>query len=513
MNSFKIVYTSDVHGQLGAIHYPTNTTGFMGLSRLATYLKQQTSPVLYIDNGDILQGSPLMDYARQDEGIANPAALALNRLNAKYITLGNHDFNYGLPYLFQYVNEVDATLLCANVFQDGQPLGESFVVDTSFGIKLGLIGVTTAYVPQWEQPEHIQGLTFHAAQEIVRSLVDHHRQSVDLLVVVYHGGFESDPITKQPLGRATIENEAVAIAAIPGVDVILTGHQHMSVVHPSLTPKLIQPAMNAREFGVVTVTHQASVVTRVDVELVQNHFEEEPSFVEQFRPLEESTAEWLDQPLGVFESDLRVDSALDVRKQPHLLVDWIHELQYSSYQADISVVSLPNEIAGFYGSVSVRDIAATFVFANTVSVLSMSGRALHEALEQTAAYFELHNSEVVTSPAFLVPKVEHYNYDMYQGIEYAFDLTKPVGQRLVRCLFQGKPLDLSKEYTVVCNNYRAAGGGDYRSFETAQVLVEFDQSYFDMAVSFVKKHHPVRVAKKSKFTLITTVEGADPTIR
>lgn len=504
MKSFKIIYTSDVHGQLGATYYPRNTKDMMGLSRLATFLKNQQEYMLYLDNGDLLQGSPLMDYSRLNNTPKNPAATAMNLLNASYITLGNHDFNYGLPYLKEYISQVNATLLCANVFMDHKPLGESIVIDSRFGVKVGFIGVTTAYVPHWEQEEFIRGLTFNSASETVARLVAQHRSSVDLMVVVYHGGFEKNPATQLPIGRQTIENEAAAISVIPGVDVLLTGHQHVSMEYQNQTPKLLQPAMNAKEFGVVDVVVKEQQIVDVKVALVQNTFSEDSDYVEQFRELETNTSNWLDQTIGYVESDLRVSSVLDVRKQPHRLVDWIHQLQRSTYDTDISVVSLPNDMAGFQGKVTVRNLSATFVFANTLTVLSMSGRAILEALEQTATYFEVEDGQLITSPNFLSPKVEHYNYDMYQGIEYVFNISKPVGHRVVKCTFAGNPLDETHFYRVICNNYRAGGGGDYEMFEAAEVLVEIDKSYFDMASDFIKKFHPVTVELISNFTVKTT---------
>ena len=502
MKTFKIAYTSDVHGQLGAVHYPTNTKAMFGLSRLATYLKEQAESVLYIDNGDLLQGSPLMDYSRQQEGSENPAAKAMNLLQASYITLGNHDFNYGLNYLQDYLHQVNATLLCANVLLQGQPIGESFVCDKRFGIRLGLIGVTTAYVPHWEPEEHLQGLRFVSAAATVQQLIATHRKDVDLMVVVYHGGFETNPLTNKPMGRQTIENEAAAIAAISGVDVLLTGHQHMSMQHQSLVPKLLQPAMNVREFGEVQVTTNNHSVVHVEVALIQNNFPEDLNFVAAFDDLEAATSAWLDTPIGTFEDDLRVRSVLDVRQQPHRLVDWIHQLQRHACDADISIVSLPNEMAGFQGDVTIRDVAATFVFANTLAVLSMTGSAILAALEQTATYFEVEQGRLVTSPAFLSPKVEHYNYDMYQGIEYVIDASQPVGHRVRSCLFQGTPIDPTHRYKVVCNNYRAGGGGDYSMFEAADVLMELDRSTFDLAMDYIQKNHPVRVAMASVFTVL-----------
>lgn len=78
-----------------------------------------------------------------------------------------------------------------------------------------------------------------------------------------------------------------------------------------------------------------------------------------------------------------------------------------------------------------------------MTVLELSGQDIRDALEQTARYFELNASgEVVVNPAYMTPKPQHYNYDMWGGLEYELDISKPVGSRVVRLEREGKPLDM-----------------------------------------------------------------------
>ena len=489
MKKIKVIYTSDVHGHILASDYTSKQRASLGLSRLSSYLKSVREPYIYIDNGDILQGSPFVDVARK-KGYKNPCATALNILGARYVTLGNHDFNYGLEHLKDYIDSLNATLLCANVLDHGQPLGESFSIDAIEGIRVGFIGLVTAYVPQWEQPEHIQGLTFLSAAQTAQDIIQKHRHEVDVLVVVYHGGFETHPVTLESMGRQTMENEAMAIAAIKGVDVVLTGHQHM----PTLIqqhPLLIQPAVNGQQFGVVEI-HQEGETFQCKGELLDNTFPVDEDFEKEFKDIEEATQQWLDEPIGQVTLDMRVSDPLTLRSTNHPLTAFCHSLQRGVSDADISIVSFPNHIPGFDQHVTVRDLAATFIYDNTLCEIKIRGDQLLLAMEQTAAYFTIQDQQLQISDAFLYPKVEHYNYDLYDGVDYTIDVTKPVGQRITDCTLQGQPLNPEMYYTVVLNNYRANGGGDYSMFQSAELIKNIDTTLFQLAIDAIITKQPIQ---------------------
>lgn len=116
-------------------------------------------------------------------------------------------------------------------------------------------------------------------------------------------------------------------------------------------------------------------------------------------------------------------------------------MQLRASGAQLSAVSLANEVMGFGESVTRRNILASYPYSNTLMVLEITGATLRAAMERSAAYFDLDERGCLTiSETFLLPKVEHYNYDYYAGVEYRMDVTKPVGERVVLLQYQGKPV-------------------------------------------------------------------------
>lgn len=495
-----IFYTSDIHGRILSQHDILDKSIPVGLSRLSTFFAQQNVPFLYLDNGDILQGAAVMDQSRDD--LVNPAALALNKLGCEFYTLGNHDFNYGLPYLFEYIKQMNGVLLLANVFQNNQPLGMPFTVVEREGIRIGLIGVTTAYIPHWELPEHIQGLKFVSAEKAVRELLPSLREKVDVVAVLYHGGIEQDLTTSEPIGRQTIENEGVAISNIDGVDIVLSGHQHMLVS----SSKILQPGVEGTHIGMVTITKTEEEIT-ISPSLIQNDSVVDETFEAMFSTLQQKTIQWLDQHVGYTDQDFRANDPLSLRAKPHPLVSWIHQLQFAQTNADISVVSLPNDVRGFQKDISNRDLLNAFVYPNTLFEVAMTGAQIKKAMEQSAAYFSLEEGQVVVSSSFLQPKVEHYNYDMYAGIEYKIDLTKPVGERIRDVMFHQQPLLDQTIYRVVLNNYRANGGGDYEMFQQATVIQEHDVTLLQLSERALKASPSLHIDITPTFVLVTEEAG------
>ncbi len=185
------------------------------------------------------------------------------------------------------------------------------------------------------------------------------------------------------------------------------------------------------------------------------------------------------------------------------LANFLNQVQLEASGADISCASLANEVKGLPKEVTIRDVVTTYIYPNTMVVLEVDRAILKVALERCAAYFAVTVEGVKIADAFLKPKEEHYNYDYYSGIDYTYDLTKPIGQRVTSILYRGRELPENQKLSLVMNNYRATGTGGYDCFKTCPILKDIQISTSDIIIDYIKKHPVVAVDDKSYYKVIT----------
>ena len=160
----KILATSDMHGYIMPTSYSEKKMDLpFGTAKAATMLKKLRAsakgPVFQIENGDFIQGSPLSYYVRKAETHSVEAITKIiNQMNYDVSILGNHEFNYGLDYLKETIASYQQPVLAANILgKDGQPyFGQPYVIIEKQGVKVAILGVTTQYIPHWEQPATVK---------------------------------------------------------------------------------------------------------------------------------------------------------------------------------------------------------------------------------------------------------------------------------------------------------------------------------------------------------------------
>ena len=153
-----IYFTSDLHGYIYPTDYRSSEEKELGLFKCASRFHKDGN-TLVIDGGDILQGSPLGAFCHDTVGSAARFADMMNRCGYDYITLGNHDFNYGMPYLNSYLDALQACCVCENVRRDGAGVRFPVRIHTLENeLRIGIVGIVTDYVNIWEKPEHLAGI-------------------------------------------------------------------------------------------------------------------------------------------------------------------------------------------------------------------------------------------------------------------------------------------------------------------------------------------------------------------
>jgi 2',3'-cyclic-nucleotide 2'-phosphodiesterase/3'-nucleotidase len=498
-----IIYTSDVHGQISTYDFVFQNNNKSGLSRLSTFLKQYKNDYILIDNGDILQGSPFLNYCRENQ-LIDPLSKSINLLSYDYFIPGNHDFNYGLDYLDKFINGIHATTLCSNILQSNKtPYYKPYEIKEINGIKIGIIGATTAYIPKWEKPEHIKDLTFISAYESVKKYCHMIKDEVDAIIVSYHGGYEKDLKTGDLLCRPSIENEGYHIFEIPEVDVLLCGHQHLPTVFKKGLKTTIQPANQASSFGLIELTFdKENKLIKNDVQLIKNDFDIDQDYENKFSKLIHATNQSLDESIGQILCDMKIHDQFLDRLNNHIFFQFINMIQRELTHADISLASLPNDALGLSKCVTKRELAANFVYVNALVKMEITGEILKTALEKNSNYLTLKDGNIVVNPSYIHPKLEHYNFDIYDGINYTYKVSNPIGKRVIELTYHKKPIKDSDTLTICLNSYRANGGGDFFMFTKGKVIEVYEISYVDIMVDYIKKHPQLMMVSKNQFKTI-----------
>ncbi|WP_322989764.1 metallophosphoesterase, partial [Hoeflea sp.] len=187
----RIMETTDLHVHVFPYDYygdkPNDT---MGLARTASIIDQNRAEArnsILIDNGDFLQGNPMGDYVAYERGMKDgdlpPIIAAMNVLGYDCGTLGNHEFNYGLDYMFKVMAGANFPMVCANVTQGSLATNprdddlflkpyiilERTITDgagAEHPIRIGLIGFVPPQIMTWDA-RHLTGKA--ATRDIVKT--------------------------------------------------------------------------------------------------------------------------------------------------------------------------------------------------------------------------------------------------------------------------------------------------------------------------------------------------------
>ncbi|MFE1242630.1 bifunctional metallophosphatase/5'-nucleotidase [Fictibacillus sp. NPDC058756] len=506
-----IYVTSDIHGNVLPLTYGNNEKAELGLAKAAALIKEEMKKrdnCLLIDNGDLIQGTPLTyHYARMGTESINPMALLLNELEFDAAVIGNHEFNYGLPLLQKTVNESNFPWLAANIVleESCEPIfGQPYLIKNfRSGCKIAVLGLTTQHIPNWENPEHIKGIAFLDAVETAKKWIPVLKEKADIVIVSYHGGFERDIESGEPTETLTGENQGYQLCMeVEGIDVLLTGHQHRLIENKEINGvTVIQPGTQGTSVGHVEVTVRNNngsweVVSKKSNLLSAKGYDPDQTVLNLITPYEEKAQEWLDQPIGVIEGDMEITDPMETRLKDTPLIEFINKVQLDAAGTEISSTALfDNRSKGFSSLVTMRDIVSNYIYPNTLKVVEITGSDMREALERSASYFVLNEDGTVgVNPAFSVPKPQHYNYDMWEGIRYTIDLSKPFGHRITELTFKGDEVDDHAVYQVVMNNYRAGGGGDYHMFKGKRVVKDIPIDVSELMANYLLKRGTIQAS-------------------
>ncbi|MET7967267.1 5'-nucleotidase C-terminal domain-containing protein [Micromonospora sp. NPDC005305] len=512
-----VLGTSDTHGNVYNWDYYRDAEfddskhNDVGVAKLATLVNQiraerKGKATLVLDAGDTIQGTPLATYYAKQEpitetGATHPMANAMNVLKYDAVTLGNHEFNYGLPLLATWIGQLGFPALAANAINEktGKPAFLPYVIkEVDLGghgapkLKVGILGLTNPGVAIWDKANVEGKLVFADMVATAAKWVPVMRErGADVVIISAHGG---DSGTSSYGPELPNENPVALIAEqVPGIDAILFGHAHNEVPQKFVTNKATgaqvltsEPSkwgqrLTRMDFTLTREKGRWTVVGKGSTMLNTNSVVEDPAVLAAVRGQHTKTVGYVNQVVAQSEVEL---STVESRYKDTPILDFINHVQAEVVTAALAgtqYASLPvlSQASPFSrtavfpaGDVRIRDVAGLYVFDNTLEAVVMTGAEVKAYLEYSAKYFvtvpvgATVNPETISDPA-----VPDYNYDVISGLDYDIDISKPVGQRITRLVLPGTdtPVAADAQFVVAVNNYRRSGGGNFPGIVKTQV--------------------------------------------
>lgn len=501
MKTLKIFQTSDIHGNIFPTNYVENRNiGLAKVSSLIEKRKQNTNHTLILDSGDVLQGNSLAFYNEKFNNIDPSIIDAFNTIGYEGVTLGNHEFNYGLDYLTSHYTKFTGPILNANI--EGLPFQtKPYSIYDFDGLKVAVIGLTTSFIPNWEQPNNIKGLTFISPLDAYKQYEDEMEENSDIIIVNYHGGFESsvedgitltEPDTSENVGSKLL-------TTFDSIDIMLTGHQHRTISTTTNGVVCSQPGCNGAQITEITIDIENKAITSNKLVQVDN-VEPDQKIIDIFTEQNNNCNDYLDIALTTLDRDITIDDVVDARRNGHPFLSFLGQAFTSYMDADFVALSLFDTAIGFSKDVTIRQVNQNYPFPNTIMKIEITGKQMVEAIKQGAQYYTLIAGEIAINPSYIAPKLKHYNYDMYWGIQYTVNVGE--GDNLITdVLVDNAPIELDKTYTMLVSNYRYNNRGDYPVYNDVKLLSESQDDAIEILLSYLSSNEHIIVDDTINFTI------------
>ncbi len=506
----RLIATTDLHMSLTGEPLPGTANGTAGLAGLATAVEaarcEAGGASLLFDVGDTLQGNAMADYIAQScPDAPHPIYGAFNLLGYDAVTFGNHDVDFGLEIFDGFRRALSAPMVNANMRRrDGGPGWRRFeVIETEVApgrtVRIGVTGVLPPRVMRWNRHHlHDRAEVLPCADAVETVLPDIRAAGADLVIVLAHCGIV-------PPGHPDEDEQAaLAVAAVPGVDVVLCGHQHRTFPGqdiPALAGRIdpirgaldgkpaIMPGWNGEKIGVLDLDlERADGAWRVTGHRAGFRVAGAPDrrVTGLAAPYLSAVQDRLAEPLG--RTSVPLDTTLAALADSSAVRAMRAAFEGAgkaalSTDCPIVAAAAPFRTGGRSGpgaftrirsgTLTRGDVADLCPYPNRMVAISATGRDIVDWLEMAAIHFgTLNGSGPVRR--LLQPEVPGYNFDSLSGFHYEIDVTQPprfgVGGELldpearrVRNLTRdGRAVRDADRFVVVVTSYRAGGGGNYR---------------------------------------------------
>ena len=495
-----ILGTTDLHGNVWGFSYEDNAeTDADGMARVYTYVQEvraENPNTILTESGDFIQGTIMTDdlFNKFPEK-EHPVVAAMNFMGYDAITAGNHEFNWGITNMQTILGRSNAPVLAANVKDANGELvtGAGWTIVDRAGVKIAIIGVVTPNVPVWDGgKEGIDDCTYEAANVAVRNAIAEIGDQADILVVSAHMGLEPEFDTENGSDGAY-----KILEDCPEIDVLQVGHYHVTV-NEKIGDTIVVGGRNAaKEVSRIDLTLDADKnIVDAKVEIVpMEGYEPNQELRDLIKDAHEAAISYIqDDVVGSAAAKFQPEDEISGIPQGWLedtaVLDLINKIQMETAQADVSACALFKVTSDLpEGELNYGNVFDIYKFDNTLYRVTVTGAELKAYMEWSVSYYNQWQEGDVTIS--FNPDQPSYLYDVFAGVDYEIDLSKPVGERIQNVMFKGEPLADDQTLTLAVNNYRFSSALKSKGLVAGDKEWESSGSIRDMIVAYLAENSPV----------------------
>ncbi|HHT7150556.1 2',3'-cyclic-nucleotide 2'-phosphodiesterase [Bacillus thuringiensis serovar andalousiensis] len=566
----RILETSDIHVNLmNYDYYQTKTDNKVGLVQTATLVnkaREEAKNSVLFDDGDALQGTPLGDYVANkiknqensvDSNYVHPLYRVMNLMKYDVISLGNHEFNYGLDYLKEVTSKTKIPVINSNVYiddHDGNDENDEHYFDRPYHIlekevvdeagkkqivKIGVMGFVPPQIMNWDKANLEGQVKAKDIVETAKKMVPKMKaEGADVIVALAHSGVDKSGY------NVGMENASYYLTEVPDVDAVLMGHSHTEVQDIFNGVPVVMPGVFGSNLGIIDMQLK-KVNGKWEVQKGQSKpqlrpiadskgnplVESDQKLVNEIKDEHEKTIEYVNTHVGETKAPINSYFSL-VQDDPSVQIvtnaqKWYveQELKKPEYEKikDIPVLSAgaPFKAGGrngatYYtdipaGTLAIKNVADLYVYPNTLYAVKVNGAQVKEWLEMSAGQFNTIDPKKTEEQPLVNIGYPTYNFDILDGLKYEIDVTQPAKydkdgkvvnantNRIVNMTYEGKPVADDQEFIVATNNYRGSSQ-TFPGVSKGEVVYQSQDETRQIIVKYMQKIKNIDPAADQNWT-------------
>lgn len=534
-----ILHTNDVHARIeetnkyGGPCEPADSVAkkcFGGVARRQTAIKdirQTHRNVLLLDAGDQFQGTVWFNVYK---GLAT--AFFMNRLGYDAMTLGNHEFDMGPPPLVTFLRALNFSVVSSNIDVSSEPkwpqrekLFNKSMVFNIGGEKIGVVGYVTKETKWLSYPGKY--IKFYDEVSSVRQQVNMlKRRGINKFIALGHSGIEVD----------------IEIAkSVPDIDIVIGGHtntflytgtapsneqpygQYPLVVNPTARPQKNVLVVQAYTFGKYLGNLKVTFDSRGEIIhytgnpiLLSGSLKQDEEILGEVTKRRGRVSEYSKIPLGrthVFLDGRRETCRVRECNMGNLITDaFVHMYQKHPDETAWADVSIAMWVSGgirssidkkINESLTKRDLIDVLPYGNQADIIELKGVHLLEALEHSVSKYN--------------PKAPGGEFLQVSGVRVQFDVSQPVGQRVVRARVRCakcrvpkyEPIENDKVYKIIMSTWMRKGGDQFQMFLKNRINLHPGDDAVNLVAEYIDYLEPIRTGIDERITFVTKPKVPD----